>query len=63
MTANAVFLPELLEIILSPQMLEVFVIDREIAREHGCCDLAAVGAVADERVDEAGGLRGLGRLG
>lgn len=41
-------------------MLEVRVQDGEVGGEHAGCDLVAVGAIADESVDEAGGFGGLG---
>jgi hypothetical protein len=39
---------------LSPQMLQILIIHREIARKHAGGDLATVGAVAHEDVGEAG---------
>lgn len=41
-----------LEAVLSAHVLEVRVLYGEVAGKHGCCDLATVGTVADERPDE-----------
>jgi hypothetical protein len=40
------------ELVLAADVLEVRVEDGEVGGEHGGCQLAAVGAVADEAVDE-----------
>lgn len=40
------------EALLAPQVPEVLVVDGEVGCEHGGCHLAAVCAVAYERVDE-----------
>lgn len=42
-----------LEAVLSAHVLEVRVLDCKVAGKHGRRDLAAVGTVADKRVDEA----------
>ena len=44
------------EPVAAAQVREVGVGDGEVGGEHGGGDLVAVGAVADEAVDEAGGL-------
>ena len=46
------FLAVLHQIVLAPQMLQVLVVDGEIASEHSGGDFAAVGAVADENTDQ-----------
>ncbi len=53
--ADAVVLAPGLEVVLAAQVLQVGVGDDEVGGEHGGGDFAAVGAVADEGVDEAGG--------
>lgn len=42
------------EVIAAAQVLQVRIIDGEVGCEHGCRDFAAVRAVADEGVDQAG---------
>lgn len=44
-----------LQLILAAQVLQILVVEREVGRKHGGGDFAAVGAVADEGVDEAWG--------
>ena len=48
-----------LQVVAAAHVLEVGVRDGEVGREHGGGDFAAVGAVADEAVDQTGAL---GRL-
>ena len=43
-------------------MLQMSVGDDEVGCEHGCGNFAAVGAVADEAVDQSWGLGWLGFL-
>ena len=62
-TADGLRLREGLELVLPTQVLEVLVGDDEVGGEHGGGDLVAVGAVADEAVDEAGRGGGLGSRG
>ena len=45
-----------LQVVAAAQVPEVLVRDGEVGREHGGGDFAAVGAVADEAVDQAGAL-------
>ena len=47
------------QVIAAAGVGQVFVVDSKVRREHRCGDFAAVGAVADKRVDKAGAL---GRL-
>lgn len=42
------------QFLFAADMLEVLVVDYEVGGEHAGGDLSAVGAVADERVDESG---------
>ena len=49
-----------LQVFAAAQVPEVSVRDGEVGREHGRGDFAAVGAVADEAVDQAGALGWLG---
>lgn len=49
-------LAEGLQVVLAAEVLEVRVGDGEVGCEHGRGDFAAVGAVADEAVDQAGAL-------
>lgn len=44
----------LLQLVLAAGVLHLAVLDDEVGGEHGGGDLATVGAVADEGVDEAG---------
>lgn len=57
---DGLVLAVLRELVLAAEVLHGVVGDDEVRREHGGSDLAAVGAVADEGVDEAGGFDGLG---
>lgn len=57
---NCLGLGEFGEKLLATNVLGRRLIDDEVGREHGGCDLAAVGAVADEAVHKVfafGGLR------
>ena len=55
-------LTEGFQIVAAAQVPEVGVRDGEVGREHGGGDFAAVGAVADEAVDEARALGWLVRF-
>lgn len=59
---DAALLAKGLEVVAAARVLEVLVRDGEVGREHGGGDFVAVGAVADEAVDQPralGGLRGV----
>jgi hypothetical protein len=43
-------------------MLQILVINREVARKHTGCDLAAVGAVAHKNIEESRAFGGEGKL-
>jgi hypothetical protein len=56
---DGLVLRELGELVTATDVLGLGVFDDEVGGEHACCDFTAVGAVADERVYEAGSRSGL----
>jgi hypothetical protein len=56
--ADGLLLAEDSHVLAPAEVLQVRVLDGEIRGEHGRGDLVAVGAVADERFDEAGAVCG-----
>lgn len=49
---DSLALGELGELVLAADVLDGGLVDDEVRGEHGCGDLAAVGAVADEGIHE-----------
>lgn len=56
---DGLVLAELGEFVLAFEVLDSAVVNDEVGGEHAGCDLTAIGAIADEAVNEVIALRGL----